>query len=696
MSGNAIFVCHATQDDAFVGLLREALEAQGLPVWADSRGLSGGDALWPQIAGAIEKARHFLVVVSVHTVNSRWVTKEVKFARQCAKKRTDGFKVIPILLDGITPSALHHWFDNEEPLAVTIRDRVGGMGDALPDLLAALGERLPADRPPQAAPTALPVHDLILDLADLTMAESAGTRRAQARATLTYKPPETRDVRGFRFSFTAPLGPIEAEELAWYLERYSLWPAGVFEERAKRVESQLPEWGRQLFNAVTGSDEARNALEAWKNVAAGAVRRFTVLVDWGDPEKKQVEVNEAAAELLALPWELLRDNRGYLFHGAHGVRVRRRLPNRHAQPVVAVQAPIRVLLVSPRPEEDDAVGYIDHRVSAKPVVEALAQLGELAELTLLTPPTFGALEKELQRAHDAGKPYHVVHFDGHGVYNPKCGLGALRFEDPADLDKLEKRRSQTVDAKRIAEVIRDHRIPLFFLDACQTAKTEKDPAASVAAQLLQEGVASVVGTSHTVLVETTRRFVTVFYRELVQGARVGQAMLAGQRELYGDTWRGKVFGAGDLRLQDWFVPVLFQEEDDPQLIVAVPPAEVQALQRQARKLSLGDLPPEPAHSFVGRSRELSAMERLLADKPYVVIRGEGGEGKTALGVELARWLVATRRFRRAAFVSLEKHGDIRTVMDALPALARFGTALPGMRRVQEPTSTCLSDDVDPR
>ncbi len=37
--------------------------------------------------------------------------------------------------------------------------------------------------------------------------------------------------------------------------------------------------------------------------------------------------------------------------------------------------------------------------------------------------------------------------------------------------------------------------------------------------------------SHSVLVETARRFFTVFYRELVAGVRVGNAMLKAQQEL---------------------------------------------------------------------------------------------------------------------------------------------------------------------
>ena len=372
---------------------------------------------------------------------------------------------------------------------------------------------------------------------------------------------------------------------------------------------------------------------------------------------------EAAAQLLGLPWELIHDEKGYLFLGRKGVRVRRKLPNREVKEPIATNPPLRVLLVSPRPE-DDRAAYIDHRVSARPVVEALSRLGELAEFKVLTPPTFPALQKELERTDEDKKPYHVVHFDGHGVFSREHGLGALCFEDPKDLEKLEKRGTKSIDAGTLAEDLREHRVPLFFLEACQSAQAEKDPTASVAGKLLQAGVASVAAMSHSVLVETARRFVGTFYKELMAGRRVGQAMLKGQQELKNDTFCGKAF-TGDLHLEDWFVPVLFQEDQDPQLIREIPAEEATALMKKRRELALGALPEPPEHDFVGRSRELLAAERLLERERYVVLRGEGGEGKTTIGVELARWLVATRRFERAAFVSFEEHTDARKALYAL-------------------------------
>src|SRR5712691_10402605 len=702
MSNGPVFISHATSDDAFVRELRLVLEGLHIPVWVDCRNLRGGNALAPEIAQAIEQARQVIVILSPRTINSPWVRREIRQALQLhTSRQAEGYRVIPLLLPGVEPAALEAWFE-EEPVGVSVQLTTTGLSEALPAILTALGERLPDDPQPVQEVAAQPVEDLLLELRDPHIQTLEGKRRVAATATLVYDPadPAARRVESRRFTFTAPLGPIEADELRWYLESYYLWPTGVFKARAERIEAQLPPWGQDLYHAVVATRHAQEALHAWQHAAVGAERRFSVLVDSdlpdGSSSEAQAAAKEAATGLLALPWELLHDGRSYLFQGQHAVRVRRRLPNRYAQPHAMTDLPIRILLVSPRPENAQT-GYIDHRSSALPLVKAVESLGELAELTVLTPPTFPALQQALQRAATAQQPFDVVHFDGHGVYDRLHGLGGLCFEDPRDSQKLHERGMAFVDAREMAAVVREHRIPLVFLEACQSAQAETDPTASVAAKLLEEGVTSVVAMSHSVLVETARRFVQAFYAALAGGARVGQAMLAGQQALYSDPYRGKIMGAGDLHLRDWFVPVLYQEEHDPQLITALLPQAVRQLQAQQRRLSLGALPEPPPHHFQGRSRELLALERLLHDHPYAVVRGQGGMGKTTLAVELARWLVRTGRFRRAAFVSLETVSDVRSVLDSLgrqvsPEGANWSVAqYPALRQALQPVQRALTD-----
>jgi hypothetical protein len=609
MNSAHVFISHATKDDGFVKELREQLQSFGIPVWVDSRHLRGGAKLAPEISEAIEQARQTIVVLSPNTINSPWVRKEIEQALDVERRRKgEGYRVIPLLLPGVEPQALGLWFD-EEPVGVKVELRPGGLSESLPDILAALGERLPDDRRPQPITPAKPVEELLLKLSDPKIQEADGKRRATATAELIYEPADSaaRRVESRRFSFTAPLDVIDADDLRWYLEKFFLWPLGVFKERADRIEAQLPEWGKQLYDEAAKSESGREALNAWLSAADGAERRFSVLVDSDPPEgssaEQQTAAREAASLLLSLPWELLHDGRGFLFHGKNPVRVRRRLPNRRRQYVTPLRSPICILLVSPRPEQP-GVGYIDHRASARPLVAAVEHLGELAALTVLTPPTFQAMQEELQRAADAGRPYDVVHFDGHGVYDPRQGLGALCFEDAKDADKLTERAAQLVYASDLAAVMRDHRIPLVFLDACQTAQAESVEA-SVATSLLNEGVTSVVAMTHSVLVETARRFVTAFYHELSRGERVGTAMLAGQRALQTDTYRGRIPGAGELRLQDWFVPVLYQEEQDPRLITQLPLEQARELESKRRQLSLGALPEAPRTRSSGAAANCS-------------------------------------------------------------------------------------------
>jgi tetratricopeptide (TPR) repeat protein len=673
-AANLIYLSHASADDALVADLRQALEAFHIPVWVDSRKVRGGGKLVPEVEAAIEQARQTIVVLSPNTVNSPWVRREIALALEVeGRRKADGYRVVPVLLPGVTPDALGTWFD-EERVAVPIEIDRGGVTAALPALLAAMGERMPMDFPSLGHYG--PVEELVLGLSDPKIETHEGKRRLSAIATLIYElaRPGVRRIESRRFPFVAPLGPIETADLQWYLETYVIWPDKMAQQRAEGIASKLPQWGQDLFQAGLGATPAREVLTAWQQVTHNgdaAERRFSVQVDRELPEGSASEAEAAAAkaatELLALPWELLHDGRAWLFLGTHGVRVRRRLPNRHPLPARPTTLPIRILLVSPRPEIDDTghrLGFIDHRVSARPLTEALENLGDLARLTVLQPPTLAALEEALQ-AGDAGHPFDIIHFDGHGVYDLQLGLGGLCFEYSGDEDKLEQRRADLVDAARFGGLVREHRIGLVFLDACQTAVAQVNPTASVAGRLVEAGVTSVVALSHNVLIETARRFVQAFYSELATGARVGRAMLAGQQALYADPRRGSVLGAGELSLQDWFVPVLYQEDMDLQLITLTLPLELRQLEAQKRRSSLAALPEPPPHHFQGRSRELLALERLLHREPWAVIRGTSGQGKTTLAVELARWLTRTGRFVRAAFVSLEHHRDALAVLDTL-------------------------------
>ena len=150
-------------------------------------GLRGGDGLAQQIEQAITEAADVVVVISPATVNSEWVSREVEKALAVQRSRP-GYRVIPVLLPGITTKALRMWFPQGEPVAVAVGEGPLGLIEAMPKLLAALGVREPTDDEPLDTPAAAPVAELVLRLSDPRILVENGKRRAAATARLVYDP----------------------------------------------------------------------------------------------------------------------------------------------------------------------------------------------------------------------------------------------------------------------------------------------------------------------------------------------------------------------------------------------------------------------------------------------------------------------------------------------------------------------------
>jgi hypothetical protein len=222
-----LFLSHSTRDDAFVRGLQQALGDLGQDLWIDSRELRGGDLLWPEIQKAIEEAAAYAVLVSPDGLQSKWVGKELRHALDVQKERgKEDFPVIPLSLNDTRLGVLETFFD-DEPAYIPVTSDPGGIEAALHAILVALGKRLPTDVPATPQPKAEPLEELVLELTDLKFHEQDGVRRASARARLVYEPamPGSREVASAQsWRLVAPIGPIEAEELRWYLEKYAVWP----------------------------------------------------------------------------------------------------------------------------------------------------------------------------------------------------------------------------------------------------------------------------------------------------------------------------------------------------------------------------------------------------------------------------------------------------------------------------------------
>ncbi len=100
---------------------------------------------------------------------------------------------------------------------------------------------------------------------------------------------------------------------------------------------------------------------------------------------------------------------------------------------------------------------------------------EVLKIDVLRPPTFARLDYVLRQAQAADQPYHIVHFDGHGIHEdlnakvkPARRLrGYLVFENPDYQDKQE-----LVHGKALGELLTETGVSLLVLNACRSAYVE--------------------------------------------------------------------------------------------------------------------------------------------------------------------------------------------------------------------------------
>jgi len=468
------------------------------------------------------------------------------------------------------------------------------------------------------------------------------------------------DVDSGALSFINPLTRKDLRDLQWYLEVYGAHSLGDPDDKeAARIAGRLPELGKLLFESVFAERAASRLFDRFQDQEDGT-RLLTITAE--------------QPSILSLPWELLHDSSqggGFLFLENPRISIRRRVAG-----VTGGRQPFRVeakdrlhlLFIVSRPE---GASFLDPRADPRAVLDALEEHAPgRVTWEFLRPPTLDAL---IDRLEDSGKPpVDILHFDGHGVFDDRANIGYLLFETAG-------RRLDFVSAQRLGESLHRHRVSLVILSACQSAK-EKDeaedgapdrPMGSVAARLTATGIPAVLAMTHSVLVSTTRRLFGAMYKDLARHRGIGESLDNARHHLRDHPERYQIQRGPDrvwLRLQDWFLPALYQSGQDMPLLqdspegAMSPPASPRTNLRAA-----------PGAGFFGRRRELWEIERGFAGKARrITLTGFGGQGKTALAQEAGRWLLRTGLFEAAVFVDYSR---IQAADAVAVAVSNIGSVL---------------------
>ena len=394
-------------------------------------------------------------------------------------------------------------------------------------------------------------------------------------------------------------------------------------ERSQRVRDLSRQYG-MLFESRQAPNVTEEALVAigselfsiwlapfWAKLIAGSAAGTS----------RQLVINSSSADVLNLPWELLRTPNGDVI-GIDGKWVLRRLPE--AEPSLGQSppdlppGPLRVLYMVSAPTDQ---AELDYEKEEELLLRSLSKAGHEVVFDSGDLGSFDELEESISDF----KP-HIVHLTGHGIAQDDAGYFA--FEDEHGTTDLRS-------ATEIGQLFAGHGVQCAFISACQAGKAPNRNAQNGLAQgLLAQGVPLVIGWTASILDDVATEVGARFYREVASGrTSVDRALVSARQHAR------RMFAARSD--PSWSLPVLYSATRQEHLF-----DRARSEERLRSSLRLDPLPgmSEEGYTphFIGRRREL---QQLLPDlrtgsAQLTILTGLGGAGKSTLATRLARKLEA--------------------------------------------------------
>jgi CHAT domain/WD domain, G-beta repeat len=306
------------------------------------------------------------------------------------------------------------------------------------------------------------------------------------------------------------------------------------------TEQPVREAGQALFAALLGTGEVTGRYRAAAAVAAERGEGLRVVLRIDTPA------------LAGLPWEAMYDQAAGEYVCRRDQLVRH-VPVGSVPAPLGVRPPLRILGVVSSPR---GLPALDVEKEQEQLARALARPVSqgLAELHWAPTATWADLQDLLLDGE-----WHVLHFMGHGDFDPERDEGVLALV-------REDGRADLVAAHRLTDLLRQARpMPrLVVLNSCSGAAAgASDLFSGTAAALVRGGVSAVAAMQYEISDPAAVAFARGFYAAIARGRGVDDAISSG---------RVAILGTGD-RTLEWVTPVLYLRGHDTRLFTLPAPTE---------------------------------------------------------------------------------------------------------------------------
>jgi len=351
-----------------------------------------------------------------------------------------------------------------------------------------------------------------------------------------------------------------------------------------------------------------------------------------------VRLQHSDNEILNLPWTIAETKPGGARLGNISQLYLSKIAPEYASgkdhaPLQKAAPPLKILIMIAAPLDADytnRLSYEEEEFQILSAFEPLMQSGDVA-IDFTDDGSLEALERQLQ-----SNQYHILHFSGHSTF--KDGAGFLQLENPITL------KAETVTAVDFARTVNsnpDHRAPMVALSSCQSAQGSAE--AGIGNHLLRVGVQVVISMALSIRDDYATFFSAQLYRAIAEKQTIPAAFKKAVEALrvqeQTNLKQARVNHPPPLQ---WIIPNLYLADQVEHLInwdVQEQKLRFTAYRFITKKKRL-ILRHESDYRFIGRRAEKAKMLAPLFAGQTVLLKGQGGVGKTALAEYGAQRLIA--------------------------------------------------------